>query len=120
MDNDDKDTPLIRAAWRGHNEVVRTLVKTELNLNVRNDEGETALIKAVCDDHSEVVSTLIKANADLDITDNDGVTALNLAAQKGEIKVVFVKTEDNDADIFTKNVSADVNRKHSEKMMKLE
>ena len=35
----------------------------------------------------------------------------------GILKVVFVKSEDNDADIFTKNVSEDLFVKHKEKLM---
>jgi len=34
-----------------------------------------------------------------------------------EINVVFVKTSDNDADIFTKNTSRVIHDKHVEKMM---
>ena len=37
--------------------------------------------------------------------------------EAGEIAVVFVKTDDNDADIFTKNTSRVIHDKHVEKMM---
>ena len=37
--------------------------------------------------------------------------------EAGEIDVVFVKTSDNDADIFTKNTSRVIHDKHVEKMM---
>ena len=37
--------------------------------------------------------------------------------EEGEIEVTFVKTKDNDADIFTKNVQGDINDVHIEKMM---
>ena len=35
----------------------------------------------------------------------------------GFLKVIFVKTDDNDADIFTKNVSGDLYQRHSKKMV---
>ena len=35
----------------------------------------------------------------------------------GFVKAVFVKTVDNDADIFTKNLGGDLHQKHSSKMM---
>jgi len=35
----------------------------------------------------------------------------------GFIKVMFVKTEDNDADIFTKNLGGDLHDRHSKKMI---
>ena len=40
--------------------------------------------------------------------------------ENGEIEVIFVKTLENDADIFTKNVSSSVNDRHMKRMMKLE
>ena len=36
---------------------------------------------------------------------------------EGFIKVVFVRTEDNDADIFTKNLGGDLHQRHSKKMI---
>ena len=35
----------------------------------------------------------------------------------GFLKIIFVKTVDNDADIFTKNVSGELYKKHSGKML---
>ena len=35
----------------------------------------------------------------------------------GILKVVFIKSEDNDADIFTKNVSEELFDKHSNKLI---
>ena len=35
----------------------------------------------------------------------------------GFIKVIFVKTEDNDSDIFTKNLGGDLHERHSKKMI---
>ena len=40
--------------------------------------------------------------------------------ENGEIEVIFVKTLENDADIFTKNMSSSVNDRHVERMMKLD
>jgi ferric iron reductase protein FhuF len=37
--------------------------------------------------------------------------------EDGIIKVVFVKSEDNDADIFTKNTTEELFEKHSKKMV---
>ena len=38
--------------------------------------------------------------------------------EKGLIKIVFVKSEENDADIWTKNVKQDTYEKHTSKFMK--
>lgn len=37
--------------------------------------------------------------------------------EDGILKVVFVKSEDNDADIFTKNTTEELFNKHSEKLV---
>jgi len=40
--------------------------------------------------------------------------------ENGDVQIVFVKTAENDADIFTKNVSGDLNERHVRQMMHLE
>ena len=40
--------------------------------------------------------------------------------ENGDVEIVFVKTAENDADIFTKNVSGDLNERHVKQMMHLE
>ena len=37
--------------------------------------------------------------------------------EDGMVKVVFVKSEENDADIWTKNVNTDTFKRHTEKFM---
>ena len=37
--------------------------------------------------------------------------------EDGVVQIVFVRSEDNDADMFTKNVSKDVYKRHMEKYM---
>ena len=37
-----------------------------------------------------------------------------------DVEIVFVKTAENDADIFTKNGSGDLNKRHIKQMMHLE
>ena len=36
---------------------------------------------------------------------------------EGFIRIIFVKTRDNDADIFTKNLSGELHERHSSKMV---
>ena len=40
--------------------------------------------------------------------------------ENGDVEIVFVKTAENDADFFTKNVSGDLNERHVNPMMHLE
>jgi hypothetical protein len=41
-----------------------------------------------------------------------------LRPEDGILKVIFVKSEDNDADIFTKNTNEELFHKHARKMWK--
>ena len=40
--------------------------------------------------------------------------------ENGDVEIIFVKTAENDADIFTKNVSADLNDRHVDQMMSMD
>ena len=42
---------------------------------------------------------------------------VNQFAFEGFIKIIFVKSEDNDSDIFTKNLSGDAFDRHSKKLV---
>jgi hypothetical protein len=37
--------------------------------------------------------------------------------EDGKVKIIFIRPEDNDADIFTKNVSGELYDKHGEKLI---
>ena len=37
--------------------------------------------------------------------------------EEGTVKIIFVRSEDNDADVFTKNVGEQVYAKHTVKFM---
>ena len=42
---------------------------------------------------------------------------VNEYVEDGVVKIVFVKSVDNDNDILTKNLSAELHKKHSKKMV---
>ena len=42
---------------------------------------------------------------------------VNEYVEDGVVKIVFVKSADNDSDILTKNLSAELHEKHSKKMV---
>ena len=42
---------------------------------------------------------------------------VNEYAEDGMLKIVFVKTEENDADILTKNLGGDLHEEHSKKLV---
>ncbi|CAN5756699.1 hypothetical protein BH23ACT11_BH23ACT11_14190 [soil metagenome] len=74
-------TGLIRAAERGYVQIVRELLKTEVDVNHVNNLGWTALLEAIIlgdcgPSHTEVVRLLVEAGADANLADGSGVTPL--------------------------------------------
>jgi ankyrin repeat protein len=88
-------TGLIRAADRGHVDVIRTLLTTDIAIDHVNRLGWTALLEAVIlgdggPRHTEVVRLLVEAGADLNLADGQGVTPLGHARRKGQTAVIAI------------------------------
>ncbi|XP_056437826.1 ankyrin repeat domain-containing protein 6b [Gadus chalcogrammus] len=75
--------PLHLAAYRGHIEVVRTLLKAGCDLDIQDDGEQTALHRAAVVGNSDVISALIQEGCDLDRQDKDGNTALHEVSWHG-------------------------------------
>ena len=59
-------TPLLIAAWGGHEAVVKLLIeRDDVWADVKDDEGRTPLSRAVEDGHEAVVKLLVDKSADL-------------------------------------------------------
>ena len=85
----------IPAADRGHVDVVRRLLETEIDVDHVNDLGWTALLEAVILGdgglrHTEIVRLLVDAGADVTIADREGVTALEHAHAAGYDEIVAI------------------------------
>jgi ankyrin repeat protein len=91
----DKDgwTALIRAAYKGHTEVVKLLLAPGTNVNLQNIRGLTALMHASFKGHTKVVELLLKAHVDVNLQDQYGMTALMHASDDGRTKVVELLLE---------------------------
>lgn len=81
-------TGLIRAADRGHVEIIQELLKTDIKIDHVNRLGWKALLEAIIlgdggPRHTEVVRLLVEAGADVNLADKDGVTPLAHARRKG-------------------------------------
>ena len=86
-------TGLIRAADRGHVEVIRELLTTDIAVNHVNRLGWTALLEAIIlgdggPRHTEVVRLLIGGGADVNLADGNGVTPLAHAQRRGQEAIV--------------------------------
>uniref|UniRef100_A0A8C5AUB2 Ankyrin repeat domain 6 n=1 Tax=Gadus morhua TaxID=8049 RepID=A0A8C5AUB2_GADMO len=75
--------PLHLAAYRGHIEVVRILLKAGCDLDIQDDGEQTALHRAAVVGNSDVISALIQEGCDLDRQDKDGNTALHEVSWHG-------------------------------------
>jgi len=94
-----KITPLIKAAWDGDEEIIKTLLEAGAKINARaTDTGETALINAVSNKHTEIAETLLAAGADVSIKNRFDFNALTIAvaANNQDLAALLL---DNKADI---------------------
>ncbi|CAN9507599.1 unnamed protein product [Ophioblennius macclurei] len=76
-------SPLHLAAYKGHMEVVRLLLKAGCDLNIQDDGEQTALHRAAVVGNSDVISALIQEGCALDRQDKDGNTALHEVSWHG-------------------------------------
>ena len=83
------DTPLMKAAGKGHLEMVDLLISKGANINYATILG-TALIGAAGGGHKEVVKILLHRGAGVNFSNNSGQTALHLAASSGHTEVVTI------------------------------
>ena len=81
-------TPLMWAANRGRDQVVRELIRAGADVNGKDIDKRTALHWASSCGHSNVVKTLAEAGANLNEQDEDGMTPLMEAAYWGNANVV--------------------------------
>ncbi|XP_060712958.1 ankyrin repeat domain-containing protein 6b isoform X2 [Hemiscyllium ocellatum] len=76
-------TALHLAAYKGHIDVVRILLKASCDLDIQDDSEQTALHRAAVVGNTEVISALILEGCALDRQDKDGNTALHEACWHG-------------------------------------
>ncbi|XP_041105489.1 ankyrin repeat domain-containing protein 6-like isoform X2 [Polyodon spathula] len=76
-------TPLHLAAYKGHIEVVRILLKAGCDLDIQDDSDQTALHRAAVVGNTDVISALLQEGCAVDRQDKAGNTALHLACQNG-------------------------------------
>ena len=86
-------TGLIRAADRGHVEIIEELLKTDIDIDHVNRLDWTALLEAIIlgdggSRHTEVVRFLVEAGADVNLADGAGITPLAHARQRGFVEMI--------------------------------
>lgn len=82
------ETPLARAAARGHGAVVQLLLQAGSKMEHANCFGQVALYLACFGGHVGAAEVLLKAKADPNVRAEDGSTPLHGAAERGHVQVV--------------------------------
>lgn len=84
MDNI-KISDFIFASYSGNTEVVLSLLKKGIDINIRDSSSSTALSEAVLKNHYEVIKILLENNADVNLIYENKYNVLHLAASDTEI-----------------------------------
>lgn len=86
-------TALMYAATYGHFDVVKTLIESSADVNMKSKYGETALMIAARDGTVEVVKALIDAGAEVNAKNDEGKTALDYSSTFGRIRWVLKRAK---------------------------
>ena len=77
------DTPLMFAAYSGHENCVKAWIDAGADVNTTNSNGDTALIHASQTGHDKCAVSLLQAGADVNHSNIHGDSALFFAASEG-------------------------------------
>lgn len=81
-------TPLMKASYFGHSNVVAYLLELKADVNASDADGDTALHDAAYFGHKDIVALLLEAGADKNAQNVDGKSPLDLAKKMGKDDVV--------------------------------
>ncbi|CAG2106272.1 unnamed protein product, partial [Medioppia subpectinata] len=86
-------TALMYAANYGHFNIIRLLVRHNVNVNFQDSIGRTALMMAACNGHTRCIDALINyGNADKELSDVSGANALIYAVNNGHGSNKLIKS----------------------------
>ena len=77
------DTPLIYAAYNGHEACAKSWIEAGADVNAANKYGDTRLEHAPRCSHLRCLKMLIEAGADVNVVNNDGEIVLCEASLQG-------------------------------------
>jgi hypothetical protein len=95
-------TALHSASFVGHPQIVRSLLRHGVGVDVRDHRNRTPLRCASLSGHRDIVQCLLDHGADVNSQEDDHNTPLNWAAYGGHVDVVRVLLEHN-ADVNSKD-----------------
>jgi len=83
---------ILRAAARGHCNMVEYALEHKVNVNVQGHQGMTPLIIAISDNHQELLELLIKNGADIKAADDNGYAVWDYAQDQGPAMVAYLES----------------------------
>ena len=89
----DKQTGLMAATVLGLNDIARTLIHYDANINVRNEHGANSLQMAAWNGNTNMVGILLGLGANVNGADIYGYTPLYYAAALGHVNIVRLLLE---------------------------
>jgi hypothetical protein len=86
---EDGSTPLYKAAYNNHINVVKKLIKAGADVDKVNHDGWTPFYAAAVTNNTDVARELVKAGANIDKGAEDGSTPLDVAQGRGHIDFIY-------------------------------
>lgn len=84
------DTPLAGASYRGHTQIVRLLLDNKSTIDKVARMDWTPLMNATLNRKSETVSLLVYCKADVNFANRYGSSALHIASEQGNLEIVKI------------------------------
>jgi hypothetical protein len=100
IDEMSKSRAILLASLNGHNDIVRALLSTGVDLTARTERGWTLLMIEASRGNIEIVRRLLSLGADIRIKDVNGNSALSLAVYNEHpetVRLLLENTDDVDA-----------------------
>ena len=82
------NTALMGALFKGNLSIVKTLIKTDCDVNKANSNGQTAIMFAALFDRQGAIEKLVEAGADIKIKDSAGNSLSDIALSQGNYDLV--------------------------------
>jgi len=99
----DGETPLMHAAERGHEAIVKWLLNAGADVNSRSKEGWTPLLSATGKGQEGVVKLLLNAGADVNLGNKNSSTPLLCAVTQGNEAMVRLLLDTDEVDVDSMN-----------------